>query len=362
MTKENLVTAPPGHQPRGGQGDPARAPHREAARRRRAQNRLQGLITVKDIEKAAQFPERVQGRVRPPARRGGGRHRTRDAERASRRWSRAGADVLVIDTAHGHSRPSSRPSATIKRGVSRRRDRRRQRRDRRGRARARSRPAPTPSRSAWARLDLHDPRRLRRRRAADHRHRRLRRASPTTTASRSSPTAASSTPATSRKALAAGAHSVMIGSLFAGTDESPGETILYQGRTYKLYRGMGSLGAMREREGSRDRYFQDDEPEQMKLVPEGIEGRVPYKGALVVHRPPARRRPAGGHGLLRLPHHRRLCTRRPLRARSTPPAAREPRARRDHHEGSAELPSGITCVAVPTDGSRAPSRRVQSGA
>jgi IMP dehydrogenase len=77
------------------------------------------------------------------------------------------------------------------------------------------------------------------------------------------------------KALAAGADSVMIGSLFAGTDESPGETILYQGRTFKSYRGMGSLGAMQE--GSRDRYGQDREPAG-KLVPEGIEGRVPYKG------------------------------------------------------------------------------------
>jgi IMP dehydrogenase len=82
------------------------------------------------------------------------------------------------------------------------------------------------------------------------------------------------------KALAAGANSVMIGSLFAGTEESPGETILYQGRTYKLYRGMGSIEAMREREGSRNRYFQDDELEQLKLVPEGIEGRVPHKGPL----------------------------------------------------------------------------------
>ena len=80
------------------------------------------------------------------------------------------------------------------------------------------------------------------------------------------------------KALAAGANSVMIGSLFAGTDESPGETILYQGRTYKVYRGMGSLGAMRE--GARDRYFQGDIEEDVKLVPEGIEGRVPYKGPL----------------------------------------------------------------------------------
>jgi IMP dehydrogenase len=79
------------------------------------------------------------------------------------------------------------------------------------------------------------------------------------------------------KALAAGANCVMIGSLFAGTDESPGETILYQGRTFKSYRGMGSLGAMQE--GSRDRYGQDMELPG-KLVPEGIEGRVPYKGPL----------------------------------------------------------------------------------
>src|SRR5206468_4832222 len=79
------------------------------------------------------------------------------------------------------------------------------------------------------------------------------------------------------KALAAGASCVMIGSLFAGTEESPGETILYQGRTFKEYRGMGSIGAMKE--GSRDRYFQDEFDER-KLVPEGIEGRVPYKGSL----------------------------------------------------------------------------------
>ncbi len=80
------------------------------------------------------------------------------------------------------------------------------------------------------------------------------------------------------KALAAGADVVMIGSLFAGTDESPGEVILYQGRAYKAYRGMGSLGAMKE--GSKDRYLQQEELEETKLVPEGIEGRVPYKGAL----------------------------------------------------------------------------------
>lgn len=82
------------------------------------------------------------------------------------------------------------------------------------------------------------------------------------------------------KALAAGADCVMIGSLFAGTEESPGETELFQGRTYKSYRGMGSLGAMAQRHGSSDRYFQDGVDELEKLVPEGIEGRVPYKGAL----------------------------------------------------------------------------------
>ncbi len=80
------------------------------------------------------------------------------------------------------------------------------------------------------------------------------------------------------KAIAAGADSVMIGSLFAGTEESPGEVFLYQGRSYKAYRGMGSVGAMAR--GSADRYFQQDIKESYKLVPEGIEGQVPYKGSL----------------------------------------------------------------------------------
>lgn len=82
------------------------------------------------------------------------------------------------------------------------------------------------------------------------------------------------------KALAAGAQTVMIGSLFAGTDEAPGEMILYQGRSYKVYRGMGSMGAMAQAQGSKDRYFQSDVDEVRKLVPEGIEGRVPYRGSL----------------------------------------------------------------------------------
>ncbi|MGQ0836425.1 MAG: IMP dehydrogenase [Gammaproteobacteria bacterium] len=83
------------------------------------------------------------------------------------------------------------------------------------------------------------------------------------------------------KAIAAGAHAVMIGGLFAGTEEAPGEVELYQGASYKTYRGMGSLGAMADRHGSADRYFQDTNTELEKLVPEGVEGRVPYKGSVV---------------------------------------------------------------------------------
>jgi IMP dehydrogenase len=85
------------------------------------------------------------------------------------------------------------------------------------------------------------------------------------------------------KAIAAGANAVMLGGLFAGTEEAPGETVLYQGRSYKAYRGMGSLGAMKD--GAADRYFQDSDANVEKLVPEGIEGRVPYKGPVtaVIH-------------------------------------------------------------------------------
>ena len=89
----------------------------------------------------------------------------------------------------------------------------------------------------------------------------------------------------------------MIGSLLAGTDESPGEVFLYQGRSYKSYRGMGSLGAMAQ--GSADRYFQQDVKEQVKLVPEGVEGQVPYRGPVGGDRAPARRGPTRRHGLCR---------------------------------------------------------------
>ena len=110
------------------------------------------------------------------------------------------------------------------------------------------------------------------------------------------------------KALAGGASAVMIGSLLAGTEEAPGETFLYQGRAYKSYRGMGSVGAMAR--GSADRYFQQDIKDQLKLVPEGIEGQVAYKGHAARRDPPAGRRGEGGDGLYRRGDDRRPAGRR----------------------------------------------------
>ena len=101
------------------------------------------------------------------------------------------------------------------------------------------------------------------------------------------------------KAIAAGADTVMLGSLLAGTDEAPGDVVVVQGERFKEYRGMGSLGAMKARGFSKDRYFQGDVEDVDKLVPEGIEGRVPVQGPARDRPPPARRRPAPGDGLLR---------------------------------------------------------------
>ena len=130
----------------------------------------------------------------------------------------------------------------------------------------------------------------------------------------------------------------MIGGLFAGTEESPGDVELYQGASYKAYRGMGSLGAMGERHGSADRYFQDTAAELEKLVPEGVEGRVPYKGSLVsiLHQLAGGLRAAMGYtGSNSIADMR---TRPEVRARHRRRHAREPRARRADHQGSAELP------------------------
>ncbi len=136
------------------------------------------------------------------------------------------------------------------------------------------------------------------------------------------------------KAIAAGAWSVMIGGLFAGTEEAPGDVELYQGRSYKSYRGMGSLGAMQE--GSRDRYFQQDIAAE-KLVPEGIEGRVPYKGSLfsVVHQLLGGLRSSMGYmGCATIEKFR---TDANVRAHHQRRYSREPCPRRANHQRSAEL-------------------------
>ena len=139
------------------------------------------------------------------------------------------------------------------------------------------------------------------------------------------------------KAIAAGADCVMIGSLLAGTDESPGETILYQGRTFKSYRGMGSLGAMRR--GSTDRYALD--PTQ-KLVPEGIEGRVASKGPLsdLVYQLVGGLKAGMGYCGCDAPSG--SCRDEARFVRVSPAGlARKPRSRRDHHQRSAELQGGV---------------------
>src|SRR5437899_9790181 len=280
MTKERLVTAQPGV---------TLEQAKEILHRYRIEklpvvdekNQLRGLITVKDIEKAIRYPSAAKddlGRLRVGAAIGTGPDREARAEALVR----AGADVLVVDTAHGHSEAVIETVRAIK--------------------------------SAFPRVDLiagnvatAEGSAALVKAGVDAIKVGMGPASICTTRVISGvgvpqltaigdamgPAERAGVPVIAdggikfsgdvTKALAAGAHTVMIGGLFAGTEESPGETILYQGRTYKLYRGMGSLEAMREREGSRNRYFQDDEEPTdvgMKLVPEGIEGRVPYKGSL----------------------------------------------------------------------------------
>ena len=280
MTKERLVTAQPGV---------TLEEAKEILHRYRIEklpvvderDQLRGLITVKDIEKTIRFPNAAKdelGRLRV----GGAIGTGPDREARAEALVRAAVDVLVVDTAHGHSAAVIETVRAIK--------------------------------GAFPRVDLvagnvatADAAAVLIKAGADAIKVGMGPASicttrvvsgvgvPQLTAIRDAagPAARAGVPIIAdggikfsgdvTKAIAAGADTVMIGGLFAGTEESPGETILYQGRTYKLYRGMGSLEAMREREGSRNRYFQDDEePTEFgrKLVPEGIEGRVPYKGSL----------------------------------------------------------------------------------
>ncbi len=241
---------------------------------------LRGLITVKDIEKAIRYPNAAKdemGRLRVGAAIGTGPDREQRAEALVR----AGADVLVIDTAHGHSAAvietvrvvkGAFPQVELVAGNV---------------ATAEGAEALVLAGADGIKVGMGPASICTTRVVSGVGVPQL-----TAIADAAEPAARAGVPVIAdggikfsgdiTKALAAGAHTVMIGGLLAGTEESPGETILYQGRTYKLYRGMGSLEAMREREGSRNRYFQDDDGAElgMKLVPEGIEGRVPYKGAL----------------------------------------------------------------------------------
>ncbi len=276
MTKERLVTAPVGTSLE----EAKEILHRHRIEKLPVVDRdfnLRGLITIKDIEKRIKYPNAckdVLGRLRVGAAVGAGP----EALERVPMLIKAGADVLVVDTAHGHSEAvldmvrsiKRRYSGTevvagnivtpeaaedlikagadaIKVGVG---------------------PGSICTTRVVAGVGVPQISAILACAAMANRH---------------------DVPVISdggikhsgdiTKAIAAGAHSVMLGGLFAGTEESPGETVLYQGRTYKVYRGMGSLGAMQSRAG-RERYFQDPEADLDKMVPEGIEGRVPYKGSL----------------------------------------------------------------------------------
>jgi IMP dehydrogenase len=237
--------------------------------------RLKGLVTVKDIQKTIQYPNASkdpEGRLRVGAAIGTGPERDERVEALVR----AGADVLVIDTAHGHAKSVIDSVSELKRSFPRV-------------PLIAGNVATGEATAALIRAGV-DAVKVGMGGGSICTTRIVSGVGmPQLTAIAESVRVADQhgVPIIAdggvkfsgdiTKALAAGASSVMVGSLLAGTEESPGETILYQGRTYKLYRGMGSLEAMREREGSRNRYFQDEE-DTMKLVPEGIEGRVPYKG------------------------------------------------------------------------------------
>jgi IMP dehydrogenase len=275
MTKDKLVTVPPGTT-------------LEEAKKHLHEHRiekmlvvddnytLQGLITIKDIEKVRKYPNSCKdemGRLRVGAALGVGA----DREERLELLIRAGVDAVVIDTAHGHSQAvidaildtrraypelsliagniatAAGAEALIKAGVDA--------------VKVGIGPGSICTTRVVAGVGVPQI---------------------TAIANVASVTRKRNIPLIADggikysgelpKAIAAGADTIMIGSLFAGTDESPGETILYQGRTYKSYRGMGSLGAMNK--GSKDRYFQSDVESEVKLVPEGIEGRVPYRGPL----------------------------------------------------------------------------------
>lgn len=275
MTKDRLITAPVGT---------TLEQAKEILHKNRIekllvvdeQNNLKGLITIKDIEKMRKYPNSCKdahGRLRVGAAIGTGK----DREKRTEALIKAGLDVLVIDTAHGHTKDvleairdtkKNFPNCQliggniatkeamidlIKAGVDG--------------VKVGVGPGSICTTRIVAGVGVPQLSAILEVREISKKY--------------GVPIIADGGIKFSgdiTKALAAGAHSVMIGNLFAGTDESPGEIVLYQGRSYKVYRGMGSLEAMKE--GSKDRYMQGDVESETKLVPEGIEGRVPYRGAL----------------------------------------------------------------------------------
>ena len=274
MKRDNLITAPEGT---------SLEKAREILHEHRIeklpvvnkQGELKGLITIKDIEKRIKYPHACKdahGRLRVGAAVGVGA----DTEERVAHLKKAGVDLIVVDTAHGHAQAvvdtvkmikKQHPTVELVAGNI-----------------ATAEAAKDLVNAGvdavkvgrGTRVDLYHAHRVRCRNAATDRDCRLRQSA---RGQRSPDCCGWGYQVFGRyqKALAAGASVVMLGGLLAGTEESPGETVLYQARTYKVYRGMGSIGAMER--GGGDRYGQSGRPPQ-KLVPEGIEGRVPYKGPL----------------------------------------------------------------------------------
>jgi len=275
MTKDNLITAPVGTS----LNEAKILLHKNRIEKLLVvdkNNNFKGLITVKDIEKMEKYPNSCKdnlGRLRV------GAAISTSADRFERAEAlvSAGADVVVIDTAHGHSKevietireykkhfPSCEliagniataeaAEALIKAGVDA--------------IKVGVGPGSICTTRVIAGIGIPQITAIRDCAKVSQKH--------------DIPLVADGGIKFSgdiTKAIAAGSHTVMIGSLFAGTEESPGETVLFQGRSYKVYRGMGSIEAMRK--GSKDRYFQSEVENAKKLVPEGIEGRVPYRGEL----------------------------------------------------------------------------------
>lgn len=275
MTKDNLITTPEGTS----LDTAKKLLHKNRIEKLLVvdgNNNLKGLITVKDIEKMQKYPNSCKdhlGRLRVGAAIGVGP----DSEERTEALINAGADVIVIDTAHGHSKDVHTAVRAFKQAFPR------------GAvvagnvATADAVEALIKAGADAVKVGVGPGSICTTRIIAGVGIPQITAIMDCSTMARKHgvPLIADGGIQFSgdiTKALAAGASTVMIGSLFAGTEESPGETVLFQGRSYKVYRGMGSLEAMKK--GSKDRYFQADVAESTKLVPEGIEGRVPYRGSL----------------------------------------------------------------------------------